>query len=273
MSEKILKVKYQCQHPSCQVYCKRGQVTVSESDYAELHAFYPEDGIFKSPREICKMGFSQPFKAISVEEAGTENVAEREDVVADPTNDPIEMLKAEHLGVIEKLNTLEAQVRKRDIDGLWVTTAAVEDDIMLHSVNKEEAVLFPHLAARMPMGDAYMQIMHEDHKEFMSLLHSFRCALQEDEILDGIINSVIVNLRNHIKKENEEFFSLAGEYIGMDDKKKLLADMKKLEDDYEHVEAGDRSEKIVSPYLEDRRHLNEGIAKAKHDTCKDGGCH
>ena len=118
-----------------------------------------------------------------------------------------------------------------------------------------------------------MQIIHEDHKEFISLLHSFRCALQEGEILDGIMHSVIVNIRNHILKEDEEFFTIVDESLNDKDKKFLLEKMKECDEKHVTIEAGDINEKIDSPYLEDRKTMDAGIDAIKQNSSSDDwGC-
>jgi hemerythrin-like domain-containing protein len=277
MAAKLLKVKYQCMHPSCQVFCKKGELVLDETLYNELAGAYEKKELFKSPRSICRMGFSQPFKAVSVVETdeATENAGEAA-AEADSCcgeaghHDPIGVLRAEHRKVLATLDVLSNQVRRRDIPGLWETTAALENDIMLHSVKKEEDALFPLVTrSGVPHASAYMQIMHEDHKEFISLLHSFRCALQEGEILDGIINSVVTNLKNHIKKEEEEFFNMIGDYLDAETSVKLLEAMDRIEAEHVTIEAGNMSEKIVSPYLVNRKQLDAEIAHAKKETTKD----
>ncbi len=273
MSEKILKIKYRCQHGSCQVFCKKGALTLEEDKFNELSDFYDEEGLFKSPRDACRMGFSQPFKVISVEEESlVEDSAEEEKVLS--TTDPIDILMTEHKVVIAKLDLVESQVKKRQLEDLWISTADLENEIMLHSIKKEEGALFPLLEERMPVSNVYMQIVQEDHKEFISLLHSFRCGLQEDEILDGIINSVIINLRNHIRKEDDEFFAMVNDDLTDEDKKVLLDRMQKMDATHVPAEVGDRKEKIVSPFL-----ANRGMLDAERDFIKDGyinddwGCH
>jgi hypothetical protein len=107
----------------------------------------------------------------------------------------------------------------------------------------------------------------------LSLLHSFRCALQEDEILDGIVNSLVVTLKNHISKD-EEFFEMIDGHLGQEDRGKILAGMDKVQAEFVPAGAGERSEKIKSPYLENRKRLDAGIAHAKHESIKDDwSCH
>jgi len=269
MIETILNVKYRCQHPSCQVFCKKGKLTIEESMFEELSAAFEEDGLFKSPRDACRMGYSQPFKVVSIEAEGAEEV--RGDI---DSADPVEILRQEHLEVLKKLDIVESQVKKRQLEELWISTAALEDEIMRHSIEKEEGTLFPLLRNKSPMAEVFMQIVNEDHKEFISLLHSFRCGLQEDDILDGIINSVIINLKNHIRKEDEEFFSMVDESLDERDRAKLLEGMKRVDEKHVTIVAGDRGHKIESPFLENRKILNAEIDHIRKEyIVDDWGCH
>ena len=139
------------------------------------------EDIFKSPKDACRMGFAQPFKALSVSE---EDLNEDGEIIEEEVseeaekNNPITLLKNEHKHVIEVLETFEHHLKKRDIPALWLSATDLENEIMLHSIMKEEQGLFPVIAGKVPMVEAYMAIVLEDHKEFLSLLHSFRCGLQ-----------------------------------------------------------------------------------------------
>ena len=177
MSEKNLIVKYHCQHPSCQVFCKKGELELEESHFEELKLAYEEGDIFKSPRGVCRMGYNQPFKIVNVREdsAEGEEVPDQFDAT-----DPIQVLKAEHKGILATIERVEELIRLRDVDGLWTATADLENEITLHSVKKEEEALFPVLAKRAPLSHSFIQIVHEDHKEFISLLHSFRSGIQNN---------------------------------------------------------------------------------------------
>lgn len=272
MSETMLNINYRCQHPSCQVFCKKGKLEMEESKFEELSASYDEEGIFKSPKETCRMGFSQPFKLISLEEVGGQDVSSG----ASPASDSgalVAALMEEHKEVLRKLDIVESQFKRRQVEELWVSTAALEDEIMRHSVEKEEGVLFPLLGRKVEMAQVYMQIIHEDHKEFISLLHSFRCGLQEGEILDGIMKSTLVNLRNHIRKEDDEFFTIVDENLSDKDKKLLLDKMKECDERHVTIEAGDRSEKINSPFLANREMLDAEINAIKQNSITDDwGC-
>jgi hemerythrin-like domain-containing protein len=273
MSNASLNIKYHCQHPSCQVFCKKGELTLAEADFEELKEAYEDAEIFKSPRGVCRMGYNQPFKIVSVsEEAAGEDSTEN----ADKANDPIEILKAEHKGVIEKLDALEEQIRLRSLDGMWQAITDIENAITLHSIKKEEEGLFPLLAKKDKdsMTHAYMQIVHEDHKEFLSLLHSFRCALQNDVIENGIAKSLIVSLKNHIKKEDDEFFSMVEETLSAEDKALLLGRMEAIESKFVPEKAGDRHDKTDSPFLEDREILDGEIKAVIAENCTDDwSCH
>lgn len=276
MSNKVLSIKYKCLHPSCVVFCKKGTLDLVESEFLELNAAYKEKDKFKSPKNGCRMGFDQPFKAISISEVSDATCLTKDSGKEKNKSgvDPIRVLKEEHIVLLKKLDELEDLVRKRDIDNLWYKVADIENDIMLHSVEKEEQLLFPYVIKNVPMGIAYINIINEDHREFISLLHSFRCALQEDDILDGIISSVIVNLRHHIQKEDEELFCMVDEVMTEKDKVIIDKGMKKIEKNHIVVEAGDRSKKIVSPHLANREYMNAEIADVKkQSTTDDWSCH
>ena len=264
MSESaMLDIKYECLNPSCQVYCKKGEIVLEESYFKELSEAMEGEGIFKSPQGHCRMGFNQSYKAVSVTPASDADSGEAEAAIAKIAKDPIKVLMDEHQEVLKKLDILEDQVRRRDIEGLWFTTAAVENDILLHSIKKEEEVLFPFVGDKISMGSRLIGIMDEDHREFISLLHAFRCGLQDGEMLDGIVRSVIVNLRNHIRKEDEEFFVLVYDNVDVADMEKMFDGMKKIEDNHVPIAVGKREDKALKPYGEDRRKLDAEIASLK----------
>ncbi|MBI5599553.1 MAG: hemerythrin domain-containing protein [Deltaproteobacteria bacterium] len=270
MSKKLLSIKYQCQQPHCQVFCQKGAILLEESEFERLSARAGAgEGTFKSPSGVCRMGFSQTFKVVNIEEAREAGRQAAGDVAAagvkaaDAGKDPLARLSEEHKGVLKKLDIISRQVLKRDIDGLWHTTAAVENDILLHSIKKEEEVLFPLIEDRVPMGPALITIMKEDHRELIALLHAFRCGLQDGEILDGLVNSLVVNLRNHITKEDEEFFVLIDEYLSLKEREDIFARMKGIEESHIPIVAGDRNKKGLSPYAQDRKKLDAQIASLK----------
>jgi hypothetical protein len=101
MGDTVLKIKYQCLHPSCQVFCSRGELTLEKSHLDELSKAFDEEKKFKSPRDICRLGFSQPFKALSiVEESAVAAGASGEDRGDKAAADPLGVLKEEHRGVL-----------------------------------------------------------------------------------------------------------------------------------------------------------------------------
>jgi hemerythrin-like domain-containing protein len=263
LAEKIVNIKYECMHPSCQVFCKKGFIPLEEGAFKQLSSEAETEGEFRSPQGACRMGFSQTFKAVEV----SDYVERDEDAaplpkVVDESN-PLSILAAEHEGVLEKLDKLEHCVKTRDLDGLWEITALVENDILLHSIKKEEMVLFPKVKDRIPMGLALIGIMDEDHREFISLLHGFRYGLQFDEILDGLVNSLIVNLRNHIRKENEEFFPMAEEHLTNEEKVEIIEAMQAMEKGHINMEIGDRSKKELEQIGVDREELDSQISALK----------
>ena len=270
-TENRIRVKYQCLHPSCQVFCRKGELLLDEEQFRALSERTEASDTFRSPDDICRMGYAQEFRVIEVNRAFDEQ--ELNTTKRTPENDPLMMLTAEHQQVLEKLDLIEDQIRRRDLEGLWVSTAHLENDIILHSIKKEEESLFPLIVDRIPMGPALVGIMKEDHLEFISILHGFRCGLQDGEILDGPVNSLIANLRHHIKKEDEEFFTLINDHLEDKDRKLLLEQMQKLESSHIPLEPGDRKAKGLSPFSEDRRKMDAEILAIKALTSKgDDSC-
>ena len=272
---KLLRVKYQCQHPSCQVFCKRGELMLEEEELAELSEVLEGKDIFRSPRHICRMGFSQPFKALSVTELVEGSVAEEGAALSpEDANDVVSILKREHQEVLNNLEIIEGAVRKRDINLLWKATCDVQNEIMLHSLKKEEEVLFPYVAKKVPAGPAYIQIVLEDHKEFVTLLQAFRNSLHLGEILDGIISSIIVNLRNHIAKEDKELFTMVDEHLSDGDKKAVLKGFAKIDAEFVPIEAGDIKAELSDELKATRRMMDFEIQSVKSmGTTDDWSCH
>ncbi|MCK4738375.1 MAG: hemerythrin domain-containing protein [Deltaproteobacteria bacterium] len=257
-----LSIKYECKHTSCQVFCKKGVIELDKKSFDELSAECAEEGAFKSPSGSCRMGFMQPFQVVSITEINSEGEVKEEEVELH-ANDPIKILIDEHERVLELATLIEDQVRTRDLEGLWKSTRALENEIYIHSIKKEETGLFPLIQGKVPMGPGLVGIMNEDHLEFISLLHGFRCSLQEDDILDGVVGSCIANLRNHIRKENEEFFPLIMEHMTEEDKSELLELMAKIDKEHIPLTVGDRSKKELVPHSGDRDRLIQEIASVK----------
>ncbi|MBI5809669.1 MAG: hemerythrin domain-containing protein [Deltaproteobacteria bacterium] len=278
----ILEIKYRCQHPSCVVNCREGVITVDEEVFKELSSSYSDEALFRSPKGVCRMGFAQPFKVISMGNAGDTDYLSKEAraraEAEDLASDPLIALKAEHKVVLKLLEKIEGQIKKRDIDGLWQSTVELENDVTLHSIKKEEEVLFPLLGELIPLGEGLVAIVIEDHREFMSLLSAFRTGLAAGDILDGIIGSVIVNLRSHIMKEDGEFFDLVNKGLrDLDEatKTRLSEAFLKVEREFKPVQAGDRlkARAKFDELIKKRGEHDEMAAEARKDTAESaGGC-
>ncbi len=282
MSGKKVRVSYRCLHPSCVVFCREGILTMDEEVFQDLLQAAEGDDVFKSPRGSCRLGFSQNFKVEEVESAGTEGAEEASpmrDADYEPSLDsdnPLEILAAEHRKVLEKLEEIEGQLRRRDVEGLWNSTADLENDITLHSAQKEEEVLFPMIKDLLPLAEGLIAMVEEDHREFMTLLFSFRNALVDGDILDGLARSIIVNLRSHIRKEDEEFFYLLERYLDPEMRKRILDGMKKLDEAFVPTEAGDRAAAKHRSTAKARSHFDEAASAARDarlaDAASGGGC-
>ncbi len=240
MTENHLRIKYKCQHPDCQIkVCRSGEIDIDEADFRELTASSGDTSLFKSPRGICRLGFSQVFKALDVRSV-SDAAEETESVYEEGGRDPIAILMEEHKLVLTRLDLVEDQLLRRDIEGLWMTLADIRNDIILHSIVKEEGILFPLLAKLNPLSDKYIDIMKEDHRELMELIDSVRHTMCDDDIPDNVLRSALSNLRSHISKEDEEFFDMINDSIDPDNRQALLDNMDDAERAYVPEAAGDR---------------------------------
>lgn len=283
MTEKIYRVKYKCQHPSCVVHCREGVLELDEQLYSELSGAFEEQDIFKSPRWVCRMGFPQQFKALSADLLSAEEIeslkAENKVEELPEDQDPIKILMKEHQEVLRTLDTIEDYMKTRDMQGLWKATAELLNEVTLHSIKKEEEALFPHLRDNLPFADGLIAIVKEDHAEFLGLLASFRNGLEDGEILDGIGDSTIVNLRNHIRKEDLEFFELINNAISNEIKADILKDMDKAVAGFVPYEPGDLDVEKTrqSERARKRRQFDEEASAAREATLSSadagaGGC-
>lgn len=278
MSAQALEIKYKCKHPSCIVNCREGVVEIGEDLYNELSEAYEEEDLFRSPRGFCRLGFAQPLKAIEVRTLNGEDEATAEDPGEKGIDleNPVDILKAEHQEVLNLLQSMEGQLRKRELEKLWASVTELEYCLDKHSMKKEEEVLFPILKELMPLGEGLVAIVQEDHLEVLNLLFSFRDALADGDIFDGIINSVITNLESHIRKEDEEFFELVEKTLDDESRARVLEGMSKIDETYPEFKVPDRHEHAAKAResREKRKKMDEQILAVKDlvNVNSDGGC-
>lgn len=274
MSQNYLRIKYRCQHPDCQIKsCRTGEIDIEEMEYIELSSSDADKTLFKSPRGICRLGFSQTFKALDVKNVS--DIPEDDVIETDEEEvNPISILREEHQRVLRRLDVIEDMILRRDIDGLWVTMAEVENDIVLHSIRKEEGVLFPLLVKLDPVNEKYVEIIKEDHRELIVLLHAVRNAMCEDEIPDNVLRSALSNLRSHISKEDEEFFYIVDECLDSDSRRILIDGMDLAEKSHVLITAGERTSVIHNHGDEtnDQMNYREAVLTAKQNADKDNCC-
>ncbi|MBW7957759.1 MAG: hemerythrin domain-containing protein [Deltaproteobacteria bacterium] len=239
MVPQMLEIKYECQHKSCYVNCREGIICLEEELFNQLSAAFPEEGIFRSPKGACRMGFSQPFKVLRMQRLG-EGPIEDAPSALDPSDNPLLILVEEHKAINRSLEKVEEHIKKRDLDALWVSTKELENDLVLHSGIKEEEVLFGMSKGLLPFGETLVDIIKEEHREIISLLHNFREALEINELNDGIIDSVIVSLRGHIRKEDQEFFEIVDKCLNDEIRPKITLAMREVESKFVREEAGAR---------------------------------
>ena len=274
MSDNHLRIKYRCQHPDCQIKsCRTGEIEVDETEFAEMSSASGDKTLFKSPRGICRLGFAQTFKALEVMKVSEIPADADLETDAEEIN-PISILREEHQRVLRRLDVIEDMILRRDINGLWIALAEVENDIVLHSIRKEEGVLFPLLIKLDPMNDKYIDIIKEDHRELMELLHSVRNAMCEDEIPDNVLRSALSNLRSHISKEDEEFFYMIEDCLDSDSRRFLLEEMNRAEESHVVITAGERTPGIHSHKDEspDQMKYREAVLTSKELADKDNCC-
>lgn len=279
MAERFLEVKYKCLHQSCQIKkCKQGVLHIDESLFNQLSESFEDKNHFKSPRGYCRLGFTQTLQVVDVKDAGIEDEAEKElsaeEKALKRLTDPMELLKEEHNSVLQKLDLIEGLIKRRDLDGLWITVSEVEDDIALHSIEKEEGILFPMLEKASSLTSSEISIMKEDHRELEALLNSVKDGLRVGDVLDEVFGSAVANLRNHIRKEDEEFFEVIDQCLDAEGKKHLLEEMAKAEKNHVKAEIGNRRDlvHISAEQFEKREHYEAAVAAARLASVKDEGC-
>lgn len=268
MSNQRIEIRYRCMHPSCCVNCREGYLRMSEELFNELSAAYEDPELFRSPKGACRIGFNQPYRIIKFQKLSEDASGAFNEKRGAFSEDPIFLLMEDHQEIIKRLDNLETAIRTRDIDTLWQATCVLENHINLHSACKEENVLFPIIKDHLPLGEGLIQIMNEDHSEILSLLHSFRNALEDGTILDGIIISMTVSLKSHIRKEDNEFFKLIEEHLNEELSVKLVEGFRKIEAEFVPLEPGDR-EKLQELKKEERAkraHMDEEIMALKQNS-------
>lgn len=265
----MLKIKYTCLHPSCVVFCKNGELFLPESEFARLSSACKEESLFKSPKNACRMGYGQQFKALSVADKDAE-IEGAQFEKKSHVNDPIAHLIAEHNKVLEKVERVEEHLVKRDIEGLWVSTSDLDNIIHLHGGIKEEEILFPALRGLVPFGEGLVACINEDHREIVSLVYSFREALRDGNINDKIIGSALVALKSHIRKEDNEFFEFVKKYINDEMKEAIMSKMELADKTFVPKEPGDR--KFDEKEAAERANFHERTVESREIAC-DTCCH
>jgi len=278
MTGKKVRVTYKCLHPSCVVYCREGILTMDEGVFKDLLAANEQKDVFKSPRGACRLGYAQGFRADDVEtlDGATVSAGTAKRMPSLTSDDPLEVLIAEHQKVSATLDEIEEHLRKRDLDGLWKSTADLENEIILHSLQKEEQLLFPRIHNLIPLAEGLITIVQEDHREFTTLLMSFRSALVDGDILDGLARSIIVNLRNHIRKEDDEFFPLLEDHLDLKTRQVIIKEMKEMDEAFTPKVPGVRTEAKELSTAKARYHFDDMASAARDARLADaesgGGC-
>lgn len=261
-----LEIKYRCTQGTCCAICRQGTIAFDEAAFNELKAAYEDPELFRSPKGYCKLGFSRPFKIMEIVRLAPEADGAEEQWLDE--NDPIGTLILEHRQILKMFDEVEAQIKRRDIKALWVSTYELANAIHLHSGLKEEEVLFPAMRDVLAFGESLTAIIKEEHREIMTLLSNFRSALEEETILDSIITSMIVSLRGHIRKEDQEFFEMVDKCLDRNMRIGIAEGMRKIEAEF-----------TPAPITEMQRRVNEARGEfdeeviALRELTHQGCCH
>lgn len=110
--ERLLRVRYRCKHLSCNMDCKEGEVELSEKKLSELKSFFRDDNLFKSPSGLCKIGFTQDFEIISINDLLSK--------VSDNKNEILSKHKDKLIRMIQKHrkeeNQLKEEIKKMELE-------------------------------------------------------------------------------------------------------------------------------------------------------------
>lgn len=221
MPQQILEVQYRCLQ-SCQANCKEGEISIKSSAFESLSDEYEEENVFKSPGGVCLMGYPQRFEVVEDE------VTEEDEDSGEDFDDPVETLREEHQQILDDLKVIEGHLMRRDLAALKTAILTLERDVVLHSLVKEEKGLFPHIQG-MQLSAAPMPIMEEEHRETGLLINNFKEGLEDGDIRDGIADAIMANLRNHIRKEDEEFFTALEDRLTTPQRREITEEMDAVE--------------------------------------------
>jgi len=135
---------------------------------------------------------------------------------------PFDILRKEHDKVLKILNSLEADLNKKDINQSKNNINLLQKEFNKHSLNKEEKVLFPEIEKFMPRDGGPTGMMIIEHKDLTESMGNFYSAIKTKNIgkLEEIGNHIINLLREHIDKENNMLFMMAEMHF--DDKQKEI---------------------------------------------------
>ncbi len=134
-----------------------------------------------------------------------------------------EILSREHTVVLEQLRAFEQAVQGRSADGLWKGLRFLEGGLTLHR-RKEEDVLFPRLALHFPLGQGPVHCMLLEHRDEHEHISALRRALEQGR-LDAAVEAgryLLDLLRNHIWKEDNVLFPMAGHLLVAAEQEEVL---------------------------------------------------
>ena len=141
------------------------------------------------------------------------------------SKNPTDILRKEHEKVLEVLDKLEKDMKKKNIKSMQENIKALEREFDKHSLNKEEKALFPEIEKFIPRDGGPTGVMVMEHKELVELIKKFKEKLNKKDFnsLNETGNSIFSILRPHIDKENNMLFMMADMHLD-DKRKKIILD-------------------------------------------------
>lgn len=157
---------------------------------------------------------------------------------------PTDILKEEHLAVLQKLDTLEQAVRKLDEKGsvsptLKQMASFFERDFWVH-FDKEENALFPEMETFMPRDAGPIGVMLYEHEDLRKTNQEMQKAIASyiadpaGSRADGDVRKYVTHfvglLRDHISKEDGILFVMAEQHLD-------VAQMAKVDKGFARIDA------------------------------------
>lgn len=142
-----------------------------------------------------------------------------------------DILRKEHDKVLIVLDKLERDLDKNNLSSAGKDIKVLESEFDIHSLDKEEKILFPEIEKFMLRDGGPTGVMIMEHKELIELMKNFNMFLEEKNVsrLNETGMSIINILREHINKENNMLFMIADMHLTGKQKNSIFEKFKKID--------------------------------------------